>query len=329
MAIYYQFMNVLSGVTGGTGRDPNLKFLEKLSAKDSFSYLMGNPSTTGGEYLGACLDSCRMGSMTTCAWPGNIKDLMGLIETWRAENWDDESLYHEHSIDEFYSKFELPHIRHDECPRDKEHTEKIVMDKGIVRCGRRSVEMMKPSFIEVHSSWDEYSQMRINNMYEEEPNIDSWGNEDGEEWIPEQEYKKYLRDKEIWYSEEPEEVVDVCYAILNDENRILSFEDVLKRLNLQPENRMVYCKGGGLEECKRLHEVPEDRRMFSNFCGGHVEKNDLVEFGFDGWTLAHYFMKWKQQEEKFGFMPPWFSEGNEDWERQRAEVSSRYVRCSD
>jgi len=318
MTVYYQFENILCGITKGVGRDPNLKKLEKMSAKDSFDYLMNNSSEMNGEYLGACLDSCRIGTMTTCAWTRDVRGLMGLIEKWREENGDNENLYHELSIEQVYSKFELPHIKHDKCPRDKKHNAIIQMDNGVVRCGHRSIEMMKPSFIEEYNEWDELSQMKVNKMYNK-----LFPDHPG----PDEDVIEYKELKKRWDSEKPEEVLDVCYAILNDEAKIMSFETVLERMNLQPLIRMVYCEGNGFSSCKRLDEVPESSRYpYEHYCNWHNDKTNMVEFPFDGWTLAHYLMKWKQQKEKFGIEVPWFADRKENWEKRKMEISSKLIR---
>lgn len=65
--VYYQFENILSGIMGGgEGRDPNLKEFQNMRPENAFSTFM-KPGRMKGKFLGACLDSCRIGTMTTCA----------------------------------------------------------------------------------------------------------------------------------------------------------------------------------------------------------------------------------------------------------------------
>lgn len=281
-SIIYPFIKVL----GGKG-NPNLKELENISPKQSIEYLM-KPENMRGKYLGACLDSCRWGSMTTVAWETDIRGLMNVIQKWRDENNDNESLYHEMTIETLYKKFELPYINYDKCPRDKNHKETFKDGLGRLRCGNRTVNKYKPSFLEEYdAAFDELSQMKVKDIYENSPINPSYNGD--EEWVyPEPEFSNYLKDIERYKLEKPtEEVVDVCYAIISDKNIPLAFETVLKRLDIQPP----------------------------------TEK--FVEFSFDGWDLAYYLLRWKQQEDIFGTEPKWFAEKHENWHNTNSELYSR------
>lgn len=321
--IIYPFIKVISGKGS-----PNLKELENISVKDSMKYLLKSGNMKG-KYLGACLDSCRWGSMTTVAWEMDIRSLMNFIGKWRRENNDNELLYHEMSIDELYKKFELPYINHEKCSRDENHKEAFRDGAGRLRCGHRIVEKHKPNFLrEYNAGFDELSQMEVTSFYEDSPQDPSY--EGDEKWeYPEPEFSNYLKKLERYESEEQtEEVVDVCYAILSDKNLPLSFETILERLNLSSRTKTVYCNDDYFSRCRRLDELDEsDREIYKlrENCPGHEEINKFTEFPFDGWDLAYYLLRWKQQKNIFGTEPKWFAEKNEYWHNTN---SRRYVRIS-
>lgn len=330
--VIYPVMKVISGKG-----NPNLKELKNISVKDSMRYLL-KPGSMKGKYLGACLDSCRWGSMTTVAWEMDVRSLMNFIRKWRRENNDNEELYHEAPIDELYKKFELPYINHDKCPRNKNHKETFKDSLGRLRCGHRTVEEYKPNFLrEYCAGFDELSQMKTKGFYEDSPQDQSYEGDEGWE-CPEPEVSNYLNKLERYESEEPtEEVVDVCYTIMSDKNLHLSFETILERLNLAPRTKTVYCGTHYLESgvyldimssCNRLDELDEsDKQIYelTETCPGHEEINKFTEFPFDGWDLAYYLLRWKQQKNIFGKEPKWFAEKQEYW---RDTNSRRYVRIS-
>jgi hypothetical protein len=270
--------------------------------KDKMSWLMQDGNMRG-EYLGACLDSCRWGSMSTVMWDTNIRGLMGFIQNWREQNSDDESLYHERSIQEIWEKFELPHIHHQTCPRDKNHTGTITDLSGVVRCAHIERKKLRPSFIKTYEEgYDRFSRMDRLEIFEESPLNPGIHASEHETDI-------YHKQRELWESEEQSEVVtNPCYAMISDMKLILPFETVLRRMNLMPEYKTVYCASIEFPSvpinCRRLEELSEaDRKIASMHCPGHVEETNKVIFPFDGWEMAHYLLKWKKQSGN----PPWFS----------------------
>jgi hypothetical protein len=309
-SVIYPFIKAISGQG-----NPNLKELENISPKESAEYLMklGNME---GKYLGACLDSCRWGSMTTVAWDMNVRGLMSFIQKWRDENNDNEDLYHEEPIDKLYTKFELPYINHEKCPRNKKHENNFLDGEGRLRCGHRSIDKMKPSFIQEYDrGYDELSQMKIKGFCEDKPSDPSYLDDNDDYIRPEPHFSNYSKKIKKYDSEKPiEEIVDVCYAIISDKDSVLSFETILERMNLQPTIKTVYCNGDSFNggPCRRLDELDESARRivkYSRNCRGHEEQNNLTEFPFDGWDLAYYLLRWKQQSES----PPWFAKKHEDW----------------
>lgn len=311
MVIPYTLIKAFSGKG-----NPNLEELEKVSAEESFEYLM-KPRNMKGKYLGACLDSCRIGVTTGCIWKTNIRGLMNFIQRWREENNDNPELYHEMSLSKLYKKFELPYISHDSCPRDKSHSGTITDTGRRIRCSHKSTLYLKPSFIKEWETFDELSQMKTIELFEDTPSDSSYCDEDGDIYYPEPKYENYLKDKARYDSEEPIEVVDICYSILSDKNVILPFETILRRLNHSPETKTVFCSENhhGLRQlCRRVNELDDWEKSsyeITGICPGHSEPSNKVFFCFDGWDLAYYLQKWKEQTH--GKEPPWFAKKQEYW----------------
>lgn len=307
MRIIYPFMKVINGE-----KNPNLKELDKMNPKNAMRYLM-EPGNMKGKYLGACLDSCRWGSPITVKWETDVKGLMSLIQKWRKENNDDLDLYHEIPVNEMYSKFELPHINYKNCPRDKDH-KKTFTDLSLqVRCGERSVQSFKPSFIKSYISFDELSQMSIENYHEEKPCNPSYEDDYGKISCDEDEWNKYLEESHKYKTEnQSEEIIDVCHAIISDKNVVLPFETILDRLNLAQKTKTFFCRTKDSYSCKRLDEVDIlDRDDYRYHCRGHTEPNKEVVFPFDGWDLAYYLQRWREQVPNGN--APWFSFKKEKW----------------
>lgn len=248
MAIPYAFVKIMKG------EEPYLDKSNRLP-KEQAKFLMAKGNMRG-RYLGASLDSCRWGSQTTIMYEMSVKGLMGFIQNWMQQNLKNfTGLWHKKQIEELYTKFELPFINYETCPRDKNHSG-IVRDLGgRLRCAHKSEKRFKPSFVDYWESFDELSGMIQRHYFEDEPSDHLPG------------YKKdaerYKRELEEFKQEESSLLVtDICYAILSDKGRILPLETIIKRLDLRPETEIVY---------------------------------DKVEFPFDGWDLAFYVQKWYQQ----------------------------------
>jgi hypothetical protein len=299
MGLSYAFVKVWAGEGDGC-----VEGARNLSPKDSIDYLM-QPGVMRGEFLGACLDSCRIGTMTTCRWPTDVYGFMKLIDRWKEENGDDPALYHEKSIDEIYNKFELPWINHDSCPRDGKHLGTFCDLAGRIRCAHKTVEKIKPNF-EWRGGpyWDFHAQMDRFDYSNNEPNEP--GGDCGDE-----DYDVYLEEMRKFNGAEEVDVVDVCYSVIKDTDSPLALETILRRLNILPEKKTVYCDGNMMGACKRLDELSQkDRDWWGDldWCHGHLDKLEAVEFTFDGWMMAHYLEKWRGQGDA-----PWFSREIERW----------------
>ena len=253
--------------------EPDFKFFinREGSIKDMMRFLMkGN--NMKDEYLGACLDYIRWGGQTTVMYELGATGLINFIQHWMRLN-KDNLIWSDKDPSE---KFKLPYINHGECPRDEKHKGLIKDLGGRIRCSHKSKKELKPSFVDSYTTFDELSDMKITEFYELEsmgPSQDEDGN-----------------------NEKPTFVVnDVCYAILSDENSILSLEKVLDRLNFEPKYKTVYCSDHyDLGPCKRLDKLDDWEKDLA-FCPGHSEENNVTVHPFCGWTLAWYVQKWYKQ----------------------------------
>lgn len=286
-SVMYSFFRVF-----GDKKDEGLSFLNKMWSKEAFDTLLKNPNLMQGQYLGACLDKCRVGSMTTCLWPTNVRGLMYFMNQWREVNNDNEALYHERPLKELYDKFDLPRINHRTCPYDPEHSGTFLDNSRTVRCANRSVEVVNPSLIyEGPSFKDSLTQTLVRSISKRHPSDTS---------------------RSETALEEPVEILDVCYSIIKEPKDLkLPFETVLRRLNIHPEFQTVFCGGERLGPCKKLDELEDfsrDYRNYSGICQGHTEHSNKTEFNFDGWDLAYYLKVWKEQGNA-----AWFAREQEVW----------------
>jgi hypothetical protein len=270
--------------------------------KEQAKFLMTEDEMKG-KYLGACLDSCRWGSQTTVMYEMGVKGLIGFIQNWMQQNPENfTDLWHEKQIEELYTKFELPFIHHETCPRDKNHSGVVRDLGGKLRCAHKSEERLKPNFVRYWDSFDKLSGMTYRHYFQDEPSDplpdDAWDEKTGE-LLPEykEDAERYQKELEEFQQEEPSLLVtDVCYSILSDRGRILPLETIIKRLNLRPEIETVYCDRFG--PCERVDELSQSEKEhyeIYGWCQGHVQEHDKVEFPFDGWDLAFYVQKWYQQ----------------------------------
>ena len=250
MAIPYAFIKVMRGEKAYLDKSHRMP-------KEQAEFLMQN-SNMKGEYLGACLDSCRWGSQINVMYKISIRGMADFIKNWMQQNEGSfTDLWHEKQIEELYTKFELPFIHHEICPRDKKHNLKeVIKDRGgKLRCINRSEKKLKPSFITSYTHFDELSGMKRVEYYEDAPRNPFDCGDEVEELSLKQE-----EELEKFEQEEPTAVIDnICYAIISNREVIMPLETTLKRLNLRPE------------------------------------RSNEIEFPFDGWDLSFYVQKWYQQ----------------------------------
>jgi hypothetical protein len=212
-------------------------------------------------------------------------------------------------MSELYSESGLPHINHEHCPVSEIHSQTIRDLSGRVRCAEVGHHRIKPSFMYSSSRFDKHAEMSRIVFGEGAPPgepCDYYYDEELEEEVfyrDESEWEAYRKLKAEFDSEEPIDIMDACYAIISDADVVLPFETVLDRLNLAPKKKTVYCNNdfngmiaGGF--CR--HE--------EGYCRGHTVPNMEVIFPFDGWDVAFYLQKWKDQQTESGEEPPWFAD---------------------
>ncbi|MBI3334145.1 hypothetical protein HYZ97_01550 [Candidatus Pacearchaeota archaeon] len=291
-SVMHSFFRALRGITKTAD-----EWRDARTPEQQYVYLMESGKMKG-KHLGSCLDSIRRGGLNTCYWPLAIPQLMEFIEKWRVENNDNEQRYHELAIEELYLESELPHIDLVSCPREEEHTEKIQDGRGRIRCFHVEEQEIEAP-LESYNSWDEHAQMaRLNWMHTGDSEEKGNGRESALETI-----------------------IDPCYAIISDREVILPFETILQRLNLQPAYITNYCGGTGLKLCRRLDKLPHPGSSLEEdrYCTGHEDRNNAFELFGDGWDLAYYVLKWKQQTPSHE--PPWRAL----WEEQHTPDRSAIV----
>lgn len=276
MAISYALVKAFGG-----GGSCNIPELEEMKAADAIVCATKNPGLMEGKYLGAVLDSCRIGTMTTCAWPTNFDGLLKLIESWGKVNSWRSDLYHEVPMDKMYKRFELPWISHEGCPRDEKHSGTLVDVGGRTRCGHRTVEKVRPSFVVAYELADHLSQVANRHVYEEGPH-------EPEEDDLDKVWEHYRADMKRFESETLVDSVDVCYAIINEPRFKMPLETALRRMNIHRETKTVHCNSSYENPCSDAYEG-------SGMCSGHVGATNMVEFCFGGWTMAYYVEKWMEQ----------------------------------
>lgn len=211
------------------GKEPIID-RDKRSVKEQTAFLL-QPRNMSGKYLGACLDSCRWGSMTTTVYEMSVQRMVSFIQNWMAQNHNHYyQLFHERHLEEIYTTLELPHINHEHCPRNEKHTETITDLKGRVRCAHEDKLKYKPSFVDNHPFFDKLSEIVMN---------DCWIREPDEE---DDEYQQYQREKTIT-------VANPCYAIIHDKELILPLQTVLQRLNVIHKTENKYFNS---QECSEF-----------------------------------------------------------------------------
>jgi len=255
------------------GKEP---FLDKKGRlpKEQAQFLLER-SHMRGHYLRACLDSCRWGAPTSVMWEMTPRDLIHFIQNWMNQNNGDcQELLHERKREDLYESFELPHISHTTCPSKHSHDKTIEDIEGKLRCAHKTERRLRPSFLRQLNHGDEIS------YWEDKPTNpipeDAWDEEGGlsEDWL--EKWDEYQTQLARFGDEKPTELInDFCYIVLSDEKLVLPLETILRRLNIAPETRTVYCPDS-YKGCtpERLKQIPEkDRWKYETaVCLGHLKK---------------------------------------------------------
>lgn len=284
-----------------------LVFLKDDNPSTRIKKLMANDGQLmKGHYLGACLDKTRWGSIDSCMWPVTLKGLVGFIGRWIEVNKDRvPELMYGTNLNTFFPNISLPYIYHHFCPRHKEHDETSSYEDGTLRCTHRTVNWLKPSFVEEYKGFDSLAQ--CNKIeYHERPPVDPLPSEAYEilgldvflkqnpDW--KEDYEKYSEQKAKFEKEEPVEFTDVCFAVIREQDSVLSLEEVLRRKNLAPETTRIYCLGYLCAE-RIAKRTAKEKELYSlgSTCSGHEAPVNEFIVGMDGWTLAAYVHRWWEQ----------------------------------
>ena len=273
--------------------------------KQQAEYLVKS-GNMNGEYLGACLESIRWGSQTTVMYEFSVRDLVFFIGTWMAHNPDNfERLFHLKN-----NEAELPHIVHEQCPAEEAHIKTIRDRAGRLRCAESIIKKFKPSYVISYNVLEEPANSDRVKFYHDEPRIPSTPDCDLDDPDEIEEAKKvaieaekemleYDRKLRAFEAEEATlEVLDPCYAIIDERNMALPLETIIQRLNLNPESFNVYC--GDILACKEEDKLPKHMQG-TGHCWGHKKTFNETVFPFSGWYLAALVEKWWEQGQA-----PWF-----------------------
>lgn len=103
---------------------------EKRGVEEQTEFLL--QGSMEGQYLGACLDSCRWGSMQAVMYEMDVKGLIGFMQNWMEQNENFEELWVDDT--ERYKRIELPYVDHGNCPISPHHKSTMTDCGGRVRC---------------------------------------------------------------------------------------------------------------------------------------------------------------------------------------------------
>jgi hypothetical protein len=249
-----------------------------------------------GQYLGACLDYVRVGAMNACFWnvnDGGVKGLVSFIDEWINLN-KDNLIWHE---EELPDDIKLPRIDREGCLVDG-HKSRIKDLAGRVRCGHISKKAIKPSFSSEYRFFDSDGTKRAD--YSEDKPFEP------DEKYGEKKLEKFDREIEKFNREGAVEVIDPCYSIISEsEKMVMPLEKILRRLRVGITTGRSYCKD---YECSFGEEVNEG---VISICIGHDGEENFVGFPFDGWFLAYFVQRWHEQSGN-GSAPLYMNENDKD-----------------
>jgi len=89
---------------------------ESRTVKAQTYHLLAGHMT--GQYLGACLNSCRWGGETTIQYELGVKELVQFIDSWIKQN--PENFQELWCLDRG-EIVQLPYVHHDRCPEEKKY----------------------------------------------------------------------------------------------------------------------------------------------------------------------------------------------------------------
>jgi|GEM_PF-6909743 len=283
MGVPYAFLKALAG------EKPYLDKSKRLPEAQAAWLMKGHMK---GRYLGECLDSCRWGSPMTVMYEMSPRELITFVKSWMRQNKNFEKKFHERPIEEMYTKFELPRISYDHCPRNEDHKRTITDGAGRIRCADVQYQHVKPSYAFMSARNDSFALIPRLEYLESRPPEPSDDMPDDDP-----DYESEWAEWNAFNEEEPTLTIhDPCYAIIDEGKQILSLENIITRLNLRPPVEHARC---GLNGCTPARwaalSADEKNERDRDWCLGHDILQTKCEFPFDGWDLAYYVQKWWEQ----------------------------------
>lgn len=305
MSIPYAFIKALQGVKIDLNADKRLP-------KEQAEFLM-QPNHMRGKYLGACLDSCRWGSMQTVMWEMNPVQIIEFVQNWMEQNKRNfRKLFHELTIEEMWKKFEFPYLDRKSC-----HNRILKLPDGTVECGH--YETRELDLDGILRTEDQYIKIKLKDFLSKDDTIlslveevirnpelrneyDHSTQEEKEDleacYILDPDFKMWEQ-KELGYYWErvflekleelknavPHIIIEPCRGSLSDKGTTLSLETIIRRLRIHDKVN---------EYCENRHNCKESE----GYCCGHSKENPKTElYMCDGWMLAHYVQKWLEQKQ--------------------------------
>lgn len=271
---------------------------ERTVREQTDFFLNGNME---GKPLSICLDSSRWGGLTTVMYEMSVVDLVSFVENWMQQNKKDfQNLFLEKEDLKYYKNTKLPYVHHKTCPAGEKHTGMIKDLNGAIRCSHVKEKNLKPNFVDYFDSTDIHSQMRRRKYFENRPRDPvpdyAYGPEGELDPSWKKEYEEYEKELEEFDNERETFLVkDTCFAILSDKRTTMPLETAVRRLNLAPEYRTVYCPHYECTE-KMLAQMDKDEKdLWNGVCKGHMVPTGETVFPFDGYYLAAVVKKWFNQ----------------------------------
>jgi len=257
--------------------------------------------------LGEAFDFISAGGGNFVGYDHNSKELTEFAKIWietqepridfkRIQIGPNHFTYEETGREYFYmwNKFQkgeinlqLPRINYDKCPLDENHKKTLLDTGGKLRCAHQSVSEIKPSFTTLYISEGLGTGMKKYDFLENEPE-EPGDYDDNDIWTKnKEEYPGYLIKKAKYDNEKPVEVVDTCYAIINEpETKYLDLETVLERLNCSRDEKDTFHPFSGFtlaEYVKAWFNQPGEKKYWKKGNGIELFKKfkDFVPIGTD------------------------------------------------
>jgi hypothetical protein len=204
-----------------------------VSLGEAFDFI----SAGGGNFVGYCHGNKELTEFAK-TWIEKQEPRIDwkLIETNKPfYSWEEtgrEYFYMWNKFQRGERNLELPRINYETCHLNEKH-KKILLDRGgRLRCAHQSICEIRPSFTNISISEGIGTGMREYDFIEDKPEEPGYYDDEDLWTEDEEEYPKYLIEKEKYDNEKPVSVVQTCYSIIKEPiGFYLPLETVLERLN--------------------------------------------------------------------------------------------------